>query len=192
LELSCSALAPSVSCHVRAVSNELYCGGYEARDVTNFLQWFSTNPSAGHFVTPGQFQFTSPASTVIYAEGYDLRTGRAVAYKFGTDNQLRPITAFGVTVTAQPLGGVLALANVRFIQEGRDEQTCTQGASAPYAGCVFSVDELSPDPRFDLPPATVIASAPGYATVQRAVQPLRPLCETCGPQGVLITLSPAK
>jgi hypothetical protein len=59
------------------------------------VQWFSTNEATGHFSAPGDYDFTAPGSTVIYAEGYRLSTTAAYAYSFGHDG-IRQVSPFAV------------------------------------------------------------------------------------------------
>ena len=126
LYLNCTPSGSTVACKVQAASNELSCGGFEARDVTTTVQWFSTNQTVGHFSAPGRYDFTAPGSTVIYAEGYRLSTTAAYAYSFDVDG-IRQVSPFAVIVS-QPNGGVLPLALVQFIPEVGDEQTCRYSA----------------------------------------------------------------
>ncbi len=189
LYLTCTPSGSSVACNVRAESNELYCGGFDARDVTSTVQWRATNQNVGRFSAPGRFDFTAPGATVIYAEGYRLRTAAAPAYSFG-GGSIRELATFEVLVS-QSNGGFVPLAHVEFIPEVGDQQTCRQGAGAPFTPCLFWVEVVDQNLRGVLSSATVIASAPGYTTVQRAVEPRWPVCDSCSPNGVAIRLAPS-
>ena len=57
-----------ISCTARGSWVGLHCGGPDAGDATNTVNWVSTNTAVARLLRPGVFELTAPGTTVIYAD----------------------------------------------------------------------------------------------------------------------------
>jgi hypothetical protein len=191
LSLNCSPSGSTINCTARAQSTGLYCVGPSPGDVTNSVRWVSTNTAVGRLVRPGVFEITAPGATVIYADTVYAYSYNAYAYAFGGGGTIRSLVPVDVQVAdVGATDYTLSFASVEFTPDGSDTQTCRLGNGLPpFTPCRFWVDPIdSTVSRFALPPATVVASKPGYVT-ERRVERLRGVaCETCSPHLITFIL----
>jgi hypothetical protein len=189
LNATCSLIGSIVSCQARTEDPGLYCTA-PSQDVTQSVQWVSTNLAAGRFVAPGRFEFSRPGGTVIYVRDARLVSWQAYAFAADADGKVRQVSPFDVVVLDSRSNEFLWAATVQFTVDGGPTQTCRQDAGPPSAPCRFWFDTSDANASPGGPRGTAVASKPGYSTESQTVTLSPPTCPTCSPNLLTIRLSP--
>jgi hypothetical protein len=187
MSVKCSPSGTTLACTARQDTFELYCSG-PSGDVTNTVDWIATNPAVGRFAAPGRFEFTSPGTTVIYAQDWRLLSGSAYAYTLGFDGELVEAIPIDVIVEGDD-GGSIEGATVQLTSVTGETHTCTSGSAPRFTPCRMWVDAV-PDEHFTT--VVVVASKAGYTTASKTLTVERLQCPTCSPNAVALRLSRPK
>jgi hypothetical protein len=186
----CSLNGSIASCQARTEGRGLYCTA-AGEDVTSSVRWISTNPSVGRFLGPGRFEFSTPGTTVIYAQDSRLVSTQSYAYAVSESGLVRQVFPIDVSVVDRRSNEFLSSATVQFTFDGGPTQTCRLDVGLPFVPCRFWFDVFEANVSPGGPRGVVVASRPGYSTESETVTLRPPTCPTCAPSLVMMRLSPA-